>query len=130
VHSAEEWLPVTEAAAACRTLAEILAAEGKWEVASLEAEAARIANECGANYSHDPAEAMRTLRGSVVRYVDPPEPVGLERSGKGSAGSESEADYSRSPAGGSPIAAAAARARIRYTRNRSNGTLRMVSHCR
>ena len=29
-------------------------------------------------YSHDPAEALRTLRGSVIRYVDPLEPVGLE----------------------------------------------------
>ena len=29
-------------------------------------------------YSHDPAEALRSLRGSVVRYVDPLEPVGLE----------------------------------------------------
>jgi prevent-host-death family protein len=29
-------------------------------------------------YSHDPEEALRSLRGSVIRYVDPPEPVGLE----------------------------------------------------
>lgn len=29
-------------------------------------------------YSHDPAEALRSLRGSVIRYVDPLEPVGLE----------------------------------------------------
>jgi prevent-host-death family protein len=29
-------------------------------------------------YSHDPAEALRTLRGSVIRYVDPFEPVGME----------------------------------------------------
>ena len=29
-------------------------------------------------YSHDPAKALRALRGSVIRYVDPLEPVGLE----------------------------------------------------
>jgi len=29
-------------------------------------------------YSHDPAEALRALRGSVIRYTDPLEPVGLE----------------------------------------------------
>lgn len=29
-------------------------------------------------YAYDPAEALRTLRGSVIRYVDPLEPVGLE----------------------------------------------------
>lgn len=29
-------------------------------------------------YSRDPEEALRSLRGSVVRYVDPLEPVGLE----------------------------------------------------
>jgi prevent-host-death family protein len=29
-------------------------------------------------YSHDPAEALRGLRGSVIRYTDPLEPVGLE----------------------------------------------------
>ena len=29
-------------------------------------------------YSHDPEEALRTLRGSVIRYTDPLEPVGLE----------------------------------------------------
>lgn len=29
-------------------------------------------------YTHDPAEALRALRGSVIRYVDPLEPVGLE----------------------------------------------------
>lgn len=29
-------------------------------------------------YSHDPEEALRSLRGSVIRYVDPLEPVGLE----------------------------------------------------
>ena len=29
-------------------------------------------------YAHDPAEALRTLRGTVLRYSDPLEPVGLE----------------------------------------------------
>ena len=29
-------------------------------------------------YSHDPAEVLKTLRGSVVRYDDPLEPVGME----------------------------------------------------
>jgi prevent-host-death family protein len=29
-------------------------------------------------YSHDPAEALRALRGSVIRYMDPLEPVGQE----------------------------------------------------
>ena len=29
-------------------------------------------------YSEDPSEALRELRGSVVRYVDPTEPVVLE----------------------------------------------------
>ncbi|HBL29964.1 MAG TPA: prevent-host-death protein [Acidobacteria bacterium] len=29
-------------------------------------------------YSHDAAEALRSLRGSVLRYTDPLEPVGLE----------------------------------------------------
>ena len=29
-------------------------------------------------YNHDPEEALRSLRGSVIRYVDPLEPVGLE----------------------------------------------------
>jgi prevent-host-death family protein len=29
-------------------------------------------------YTHDPAEALRALRGSVIRYADPLEPVGLE----------------------------------------------------
>lgn len=29
-------------------------------------------------YAYDPAEALRALRGSVVRYDDPLEPVGLE----------------------------------------------------
>lgn len=29
-------------------------------------------------YAHDPAEALRSLRGSVIRYVDPLEPVGEE----------------------------------------------------
>ena len=29
-------------------------------------------------YSHDPAEALKSLRGSVIRYDDPMEPVGLE----------------------------------------------------
>jgi len=29
-------------------------------------------------YSEDPGEALRELRGSVVRYVDPTEPVALE----------------------------------------------------
>ncbi len=29
-------------------------------------------------YTHDPAEALRALRGSVIRYDDPLEPVGLE----------------------------------------------------
>ena len=29
-------------------------------------------------YSHDPEEALRSLRGFVIRYVDPLEPVGLE----------------------------------------------------
>ena len=29
-------------------------------------------------YAHDPAEALRTLRGTVLRYTDPLEPVGLE----------------------------------------------------
>jgi len=29
-------------------------------------------------YSHDPAEALKSLRGSVIRYDDPLEPVGLE----------------------------------------------------
>jgi prevent-host-death family protein len=29
-------------------------------------------------YVYDPAEALRALRGSVVRYDDPLEPVGLE----------------------------------------------------
>ena len=29
-------------------------------------------------YSEDPDEALRELRGSVVRYIDPTEPVALE----------------------------------------------------
>ena len=29
-------------------------------------------------YAYDPAEALQALRGSVIRYVDPLEPVGLE----------------------------------------------------
>ena len=29
-------------------------------------------------YRHDPAEALKALRGSVVRYEAPLEPVGLE----------------------------------------------------
>jgi prevent-host-death family protein len=29
-------------------------------------------------YAHDPAEALEALRGSVLRYADPLEPVGLE----------------------------------------------------
>ncbi len=29
-------------------------------------------------YSHDPAAALKALRGSVLRYDDPMEPVGLE----------------------------------------------------
>jgi len=29
-------------------------------------------------YAHDPAEALRALRGSVIHYADPLEPVGLE----------------------------------------------------
>lgn len=29
-------------------------------------------------YLYDPEEALRSLRGSLVRYVDPLEPVGLE----------------------------------------------------
>jgi prevent-host-death family protein len=29
-------------------------------------------------YAHDPEEALRALRGSVIRYTDPLEPVGLE----------------------------------------------------
>lgn len=29
-------------------------------------------------YSADPAEALAALRGSVIRYDDPTEPVGLE----------------------------------------------------
>jgi prevent-host-death family protein len=29
-------------------------------------------------YVHDPAASLRALRGSVVRYDDPLEPVGLE----------------------------------------------------
>ena len=29
-------------------------------------------------YTHDPEEALRALRGSVIRYTDPLEPVGLE----------------------------------------------------
>lgn len=29
-------------------------------------------------YAHDPDEALRSLRGSVVRFDDPLEPVGLE----------------------------------------------------
>ena len=29
-------------------------------------------------YAHDPAEALEALRGSVIRYDDPLEPVGLE----------------------------------------------------
>ncbi len=29
-------------------------------------------------YRHDPAEALKALRGTVVRYEDPLEPVGLE----------------------------------------------------
>ena len=29
-------------------------------------------------YSQDPAATLRSLRGSVVRYTDPLEPVGLE----------------------------------------------------
>ena len=29
-------------------------------------------------YSYDSAEALRSLRGSVIRYVDPLEPVRLE----------------------------------------------------
>lgn len=29
-------------------------------------------------YPHDPAESLRSLRGTVVRYIDPLEPVGLE----------------------------------------------------
>jgi prevent-host-death family protein len=29
-------------------------------------------------HASDPAEALRALRGSVIRYTDPLEPVGLE----------------------------------------------------
>ena len=29
-------------------------------------------------YAHDPAEALEALRGSVIRYDDPLEPIGLE----------------------------------------------------
>jgi prevent-host-death family protein len=29
-------------------------------------------------YRHDPAEALKSLRGTVLRYDDPLEPVGLE----------------------------------------------------
>ncbi len=29
-------------------------------------------------YAHDPAESLRSLRGTVLRYTDPLEPVGLE----------------------------------------------------
>ena len=29
-------------------------------------------------YSYDPEEALRALRGSVIHYTDPLEPVGLE----------------------------------------------------
>jgi prevent-host-death family protein len=29
-------------------------------------------------YRHDPAEALKALRGSVLRYEDPLEPVGVE----------------------------------------------------
>jgi len=29
-------------------------------------------------YAHDPAESLRSLRGTVVRFADPLEPVGLE----------------------------------------------------
>lgn len=29
-------------------------------------------------FAHDPAEALRALRGSVLQYDDPMEPVGLE----------------------------------------------------
>jgi antitoxin (DNA-binding transcriptional repressor) of toxin-antitoxin stability system len=29
-------------------------------------------------YTRDPTEALRALRGSVIRYTDPLEPVGLE----------------------------------------------------
>jgi prevent-host-death family protein len=29
-------------------------------------------------YAHDPVQALEALRGSVVRYDDPMEPVGLE----------------------------------------------------
>ena len=29
-------------------------------------------------YSHDPFEALKELRGSVIRYDDPTEPVGLD----------------------------------------------------
>jgi prevent-host-death family protein len=29
-------------------------------------------------YRHDPAEALRALRGSVLRYTDPLEPVGQD----------------------------------------------------
>jgi prevent-host-death family protein len=29
-------------------------------------------------YNHDPAEALQSLRGSVLRYEDPLEPVGVE----------------------------------------------------
>ena len=29
-------------------------------------------------YTHDPEEALRALLGSVIRYTDPLEPVGLE----------------------------------------------------
>lgn len=29
-------------------------------------------------YAHDPAEALRSLRGTVLRYDDPLEPVGLD----------------------------------------------------
>jgi len=29
-------------------------------------------------YHHDPAEALQSLRGSVLRYDDPMEPVGVE----------------------------------------------------
>ena len=29
-------------------------------------------------YSRDPAEALKALRGSVLRYDDPTEPVGVE----------------------------------------------------
>jgi prevent-host-death family protein len=29
-------------------------------------------------YAHDPAEALRSLRGTVLRFTDPLEPVGLD----------------------------------------------------